>query len=338
MTSHAQLTRARRLLCELQDHIRDTLLGARAREASRFARIAAVTAADTIYHIDKISEEAIVAWFEKHWPRTWPVEVVMEGIEGADALTFPRGTPVAKTAWKCILDPIDGTRGLMYDKRSAWILAGLAPQRGPQTDLRNIVVAAMTELPVSKQWRADQFSAIRGAGVRGLKSACVDVRSGQRAALRVQPSRATDFKHGFASVAKFFPDGKTLLSQLEEALWAQLNGAAGKTGSPLVFDDQYISTGGQLYELLVGHDRLIADLRPLAFAKLGLNSALVCHPYDICTELILTEAGGAVESPTGRPLSAPLDTTSPVAWIGYANPALANLARPMLKRLIKQLL
>ena len=72
MTS-SQLARARRLLCELQSHIRDTLLAARAREASKFARIAAVTAADTIYHIDKLSEHAIIEWFEKHWPRAWPV-------------------------------------------------------------------------------------------------------------------------------------------------------------------------------------------------------------------------------------------------------------------------
>jgi len=30
----------------------------------------------------------------------------------------------------------------MYDKRSAWILAGLAPQRGARTHLGDIVVAA----------------------------------------------------------------------------------------------------------------------------------------------------------------------------------------------------
>ena len=65
-----QLARARQLLCSLQNHIRDTLVGARARQAKHFARIAAVTAADTIYHIDKISEAAILDWFARHWPRT----------------------------------------------------------------------------------------------------------------------------------------------------------------------------------------------------------------------------------------------------------------------------
>lgn len=338
-----QLARARHLLCDLQNHIRDTILAARTREASKFARIAGVTAADTIYHIDKLSEHAIVAWFESHWPRTWPVEVVMEGIEDGHNLTFPIGTPVARTDWKCILDPIDGTRGLMYDKRSAWILAGLAPQRGPKTSLRDIAVAAMTELPTSKQWRADQFSAVRGAGPRGVHASAFNVLTGKTAKLAVRPSQAKHFKHGFASVSKFFPDGKTLLADFEEKLWAAIHppakkqpGAAISAGdSPLIFDDQYISTGGQLYELLVGHDRLIADLRPLVFKKLGLRSSLVCHPYDICTALILTEAGGLVENPlNGAAVTTPLDTTSAVTWIGYANPALAKLARPVVKRLL----
>ncbi len=339
-----QLARARRLLCDLQNHIRDTLLAARAREASKFARIAAVTAADTIYHIDKLSEHAIVAWFEKNWPRSWPVELVMEGIEDGHNLTFPLGTPVARTDWKCILDPIDGTRGLMYDKRSAWILAGLAPQRGPRTTLRDIAVAAMTELPTSKQWRADQFSAIRGSGPRGVHATAFNVFTGKTQKLSTRPSQARDFKHGFACVSKFFPDGKTLLAAFEEKLWATLHAPAKKSKpvagvavpqSPLVFDDQYISTGGQLYELLVGHDRLITDLRPLVFKKLGLTSSLVCHPYDICTALIFTEAGGLVENPlNGAAVTTPLDTTSAVTWIGYANPALAKLARPVVKRLL----
>ena len=339
----SQLSRARRLLCALQDHIRDTLIAARKRHTSRFAHIAAVTAADTIYHIDTLSEHAIVAWFEQHWPRAWPVEVIMEGVEEGNALTFPHGTPVARTDWKCILDPIDGTRGLMYDKRSAWILTGLAPQRGAKTNLRDIVVAAMTELPTTKQGRADQFSAIRGAGPRGVRATAFDLRTAKTSPLRVSPSQARHFEHGFSSIVKFFPVGKTLLAALEEKLWNALNrpaeGAAhtADTPTPLVFDDQYISTGGQLYELLVGHDRLIADLRPLAFAKLGLKLPLVCHPYDICTELILTEAGGIVENPLGGALRTPLDTLSPVTWVGYANPHLARLARPVLKRLLSEL-
>jgi hypothetical protein len=248
----------------------------------------------------------------------------------------------------------------MYDKRSAWILAGLAPQRGARNTLRDIVVAAMTELPTSKQWRADQISAVRGGGPAGVRTAAFDLFTRKSTSLRLRPSQAKTFSHGFASVAKFFPEGKTQLAALEEKLWAELQPVAAQPRSahvsstaassaaaadatptpgesPLIFDDQYISTGGQLYELLAGHDRFIADLRPLVFEKLGLTSSLVCHPYDICTALILTEAGGIVEHPLGGPVNIPLDTTTAVSWVGYANPTLARLARPVLKRLLTEL-
>jgi hypothetical protein len=165
----------------------------------------------------------------------------------------------------------------------------------------------------------------------------MDLRTGRSKPITTRPSQATDFKHGFASFARFFPEGKALSAQIEEALWSELYGGAGR-GSPLVFDDQYISTGGQLYELLVGHDRMIGDIRPLIFGKLKLASSLTCHPYDICTELILREAGGIVEAPDGKPLRDPLDTTSPVSWIGYANEALAAQVRPVLRRLLKRFL
>lgn len=324
-----QLSHARRLLCSLQDAIRGALAGARGRAG--MAGVAGVTAADTIYVIDRVSEEAIMSWFEEHWPKGWPVEVVMEGIEEGEGLTFPRGTPVGKTGWKLILDPIDGTRGIMYDKRSAWALAGLAPQRGRRTTTRDIVVAAMTELPTAKQGQADQFSAVKG---RGLVAERIELGTGARRKWRPRPSKATGFEHGFASVVKFFPEGKAWLAGLEERLWDEL-GLLGKNGGQLVFDDQYLATGGQLHELLTGHDRMVLDLRPVAFGRLGLGGALCCHPYDICTAMLLEEAGGVVEDPvTGKGLRVPLDTTTPVRWAGYANAALARQVRPVLKRLL----
>jgi fructose-1,6-bisphosphatase/inositol monophosphatase family enzyme len=328
------LEQARRLLCRLQDHIRDVLVAARAKSGKSFAKVAGVSAADTIYQVDRISEEAILGWFARHWPKAWPVELVMEGLEG-EAVTFPRGTTVGRTGFKCILDPIDGTRNLMYDKRSAWILTALAPQRGARTHLGDIMVAAMTELPTSKMWRSDQLSAVRG---RGVKAQACNLLTGRRRALPVRPSRAKNFEHGFASIAKFFPEAKGLLGALEERLWKEL-GLLGKNGGQLVFDDQYLSTGGQIYELLIGHDRMLGDLRPAAYAKAGFGSAsLCCHPYDICTALILQEAGGIVEAPDGRPLRVPLDTTTPVAWMGYANTTLARQVRPVLRRLWQELL
>jgi hypothetical protein len=218
--------------------------------------------------------------------------------------------------WTVIVDTIDGTRGLMYDKRPAWCLAAAAPHGGR---LRDVVSASMTELPTSKQGAADQLSATRGGGVVAER---VDLRDGTARPFTVRPSRATDLEHGFAGLAKFFPAGKPELARIEGELFERL-------GSRVVFDDEYICSGGQLHELLTGRDRFVADLRPLVDP-----AAFACHPYDLCTTFLLEEAGGVVTDPWGDPLDAPLDTTTPVAWVGYANPALAAWIGPVLADLL----
>ena len=52
------------------------------------------------------------------------------------------------------------------------------------------------------------------------------------------------------------------------------------------------------------------------------GSWLCCHPYDLCTELIAREAGLIVTDEYGKPLAAPLDVTTNMSWIGYANKAI----------------
>lgn len=319
------------LLENLGRHIQTRVLAARDCAAHSMAAVTAVTAADTIYAIDKISEDAISEWFAAHWPSDQPVRLIMEGVEDHECVTIPHGLPPDQVRWICIMDPIDGTRGIMHDKRSAWSLAALAPARLPNARLRDVTAAVMTELPVAKQTLADQVAALRGGGARARRW---NLATGTASDLTLRPSTATDATHGFASLCRFFPEGMELLGRLEERLWHELHPPAG--GSPLIFSDQYICTGGQFYELMCGHDRFLADLRPLAYHKLNLNSSLVCHPYDVCTALIATELGVILQTPDGHPLDCPLDTTSPVAWVGYANQALAEKIGPILHRLIRE--
>ncbi len=179
----------------------------------------------------------------------------------------------------------------------------------------------MTELPTTKQGLTDQYSAVRGVGYVGGRR--LDLRTGQHTDLAPRPSTSIDLEHGFAQVAKFFPPGKPALAAIEGELFRRL-------GATVVFDDEYIASGGQLHELLTGKDRFVADLRPLVDA-----AAFACHPYDLCTSLLLEEAGGVVTDPWGDPLDCPLDTTTPVAWVGYANPALAGLISPVLADVLR---
>jgi len=326
----------RRLLLELGDHVRMSLQSVTVDHDQRVALsiVSRQSVADTIYRIDQISEDAITNWFGNHWPVAIPVELVMEGVDPQTPVTFPAGIPAEQTEAKIILDPIDGTRGIMYDKRAAWFLAGVAPQRGPATTLSDIEVAVMVELPTTKQWRADRFSAIRS---RGIFSDSVNVLTGDILARPATPSLATDMLHGFGYISRFLPAGKALTAAIEQRLWDRLYPSA--TGKEvIVFEDQYISTGGQFCELLLGHDRMIADVRPLVFKKLGIPSALCCHPYDVAAALVLEEAGIILESPDGSPLDGPLDTTSPISWVGYANTELAAHIRPVFRAILKEML
>jgi len=297
---------ARRLLCALGDHVRALVIGARGMD---MAAIEGETAADTIYAIDKVADDALLRWFEQQWP---DVEVISEGLDEAAVVG-------SDPQWTVIVDTIDGTRGLMYDKRSAWCLAAAAPRGG---SLRDITAAAMTELPTVKQGATDQLSSVRGGGVIAER---LDLLSGARTPITVRPSSATDLEHGWSAVAKFFLPGKVALAELETELFTRL-------GARDVFDDEYVSSGGQLHELITGRDRFVAELRPLV-----APDALACHPYDVCTAMVLEEAGGVVTDPWGEPLDAPLDTTSAVAWVGYANPALAARIGPILAELVDDL-
>lgn len=329
------LEKLRALICRLGDAIRDAVVEGRARQSSEeLSAVAHESAADTIYEIDKLSEAAILEWFRDHWPAEESVELVLEGMDERHPPCFPEGVDSLDTKWKCIIDPIDGTRGLMVDKRPAWALVGLAPQLGEITSLSDICVASMTEIPLTKQWRADQISAIRA---RGVVSEAVNVLDGTRFPIELRPSKATDFRHGFASLAKFFPEGRTLTAQIEEQVWDELVGL-GATASPTIFDDQYISVGGAHYELLAGHDRFVGDVRPLVHRVLDLDSTLVCHPYDCAAALVLVEAGVVYEAPGGGFPDAPLDTTSPVSWFAFANETLAAKLRPVLRKTLDAML
>jgi len=292
---------ARRLLCALGDHVRDLVVGSRGMD---MAAVAGETVADTMYAIDRVADDALLQWFEERWP---DVVVVSEGL---DAPVQVGGSH----AWTVIVDTIDGTRGLMYDKRPAWCLAAAAPPGGG--------LAAMTELPTAKQGAADQLSATLGGGLRAER---VDLARGGRHALDARPSAATDLDHSFSGLTKFFLPGKTALAALEAELFRRL-------GDTVVFDDQYLSSGGQLHELITGRDRFVADLRPLV-----TDDGLACHPYDVCTSLLLEEAGGVVTDPWGNALAVPLDNVTPVAWVGYANDALAARIGPVLAALVDEL-
>lgn len=323
------------LLLRLQRAIRDAVVAACERDAEavlsgRAATLGAVASdgpGDTIYAVDAVSEVLLIRELEASAAALGGIRLVAEGISGS-SLSLPRGQEQA--AWRVIVDPIDGTRGIMYQKRSAWVLSAIAPERGDATRLRDVVVAAQTEIPTLKQHLSDELWAIRGEGAVLER---VDRRSGERRRLPLRPSQAPTIAHGYAMISRFFPGSRDELAAIDEEVVLAVLGRS-PPGKALCFEDQYASTGGQLYELAVGHDRFNADLRPLMEKRLGERGqqlGLCCHPYDVCTALIAEEAGVILTDPAGRALDAPLDVHSDVAWVGYANASIRAQVEPALR-------
>lgn len=326
MTGVAQLLpRLRRL----HDDLREFVVAATERQRTReLAGVSREEEADTIYAIDAIGEEVLLESFEA-LSREHTFVLIAEGLS-SDRLVFPRGTSESDAAWRIIVDPIDGSRGLMYQKRSAWILTGVAPNRGDRTSLQDIALAIQTEIPLVKQHLSDQAWAIKGKGTHAER---YDRLSGGRLPLALRASTAGTIAHGFATVSRFFPGTREELAAIDDEI---IDGALGpgQPGKARCFEDQYISSGGQLYELMSGHDRFVADLRPLMRdlrAKRGYPAPLCCHPYDLSSSLIATEQGVVVTDAAGGELNAPLDLKTDVAWVGYANERIQRQVEPLLQ-------
>ena len=333
----------------LHEKIRDAVV-ASCEKASmdELARVTLDEEGDTIYSVDRVSEELLVEFFEREIAPQLPMVLIAEGISGGK-IVLPRGTAEEAARVRIIMDPIDGTRGIMYQKRPAWILTGVAsntrdpspPAPLPQGErgerrpsLRDVELAVMTEVPLVKQHLSDALWARRGGGVEAERFNRI---SRTRTPIELRPSSARTIEHGYAQIVRFFPGVRDELARIDDEI---ARGALGpvKTGKAQCFEDQYISTGGQLYELIAGRDRFTADIRALmgpVMARRGYALGICCHPYDLCTELIAREAGVIITAPGGGQVDAPLAVEGNVAWVGYANAAIQAQIEPLLQRALR---
>jgi fructose-1,6-bisphosphatase/inositol monophosphatase family enzyme len=321
-------------LRKLARAVRDAVVHACAQQSSeRLASVASDLPGDTIYGIDRIGEDALVGELEPHAARAGGIALVAEGIATGE-LVLPRGF-AGVPAWRLLVDPIDGTRGIMYQKRSAWVLMALAPNRGQTTLLSDAVLAVQAEIPTLKQHLCDELWALAGQGAHAQR---FDRLARTAEPLALTPSSAQGIEHGYAMLSRFFPGARDELAAIDDELAEALCGPP-VPGKAACFEDQYASSGGQLYELMIGHDRFNADLRPLMSPLLrrrGRALGLCCHPYDVCTALIAREAGVILTDAAGQPLDAAMTLTPDVAWVGYANRGLQQRIEPILQAILRR--
>lgn len=303
----------RTALVGVAEAVRDDVLAAcRAQTVEQLAAYDDSGPGDTAFAIDRVGEDRLLALVAD-----LPVRLVAEGVREQEA----------DAEWTLLADPLDGTRPLAHQKRSAWVLLGATRGR----TLGDLEVSVAVEVPTVKAGLADVLSAVRGGGVVAER---VDLRTGERRPLPVSPSRATGLEQGYGGVARYFPGARAELAAIDDAVHRRVLGPA-RPGKAQAFEDQYC-TGGTLVELAVGHDRWAADLRALLGARQGTSAGICAHPYDLAGWLVAAEAGVHVVQPDGSPLDAPLDLTSDVAWAAYANDDVRALVEPALQAELRE--
>src|SRR5262249_12087820 len=116
-------------LRDLQGNLRAALRAHMlAQQPKVWSRTVRDDAGDTIFGIDVAAEEQLLEQCAA-WGKEQHFVLIGEGLEqgGVEFGRPGRGGP----RFRLLVDPIDGTRGLMFDKRSAWCLMGVAPDHGP---------------------------------------------------------------------------------------------------------------------------------------------------------------------------------------------------------------
>ena len=213
---------------------------------------------DVVFALDQSVEELLVDFVDQEIASHEPVVLVAEGLPGGQ-LVLPEGTQEQDCRWRLVVDPIDGTRLLMFQKRSGWALTALAPNRGPQTRLSDVCLAVQTEIPTLKQHLCDQLWALRRQGAEAIR---YNRLSDESQPLELHPSRASTVYFGYSSITRFFPGARDILGAIDDEV---IRGALGPQppDGTLCFEDQYPSTGGQLYSLLSGCGSVPG--RPAAF-------------------------------------------------------------------------
>jgi hypothetical protein len=301
----------------------------RARREGRHELASAVGtqgAGDVGYAIDEAAESALGAFGEAVGARH-PLTVVAEGPGVRRHGAAAPGSPL-----RALIDPVDGTRSLMHDMRSAWALTGLASDRGEATRLSDIELAVQTELPTTAAGAYHVLWARRGHGAWIARHDVATGRELERAPLRAPGGDAIE--NGYLCFPRFMAVERPLVAAIEQRF---LQGAiAAHALSPrLLYDDQYLCSAGQLYLTATGRYRMLADLRGWLHRTRGIAN-FTAKPYDLAALLVYREAGVPVLDERFAPLDAPLDTETRLSVIAFPNEALRARLEPHLRAAMQE--
>jgi fructose-1,6-bisphosphatase/inositol monophosphatase family enzyme len=293
-------------LAQVGRAVRDAVRSGR---RSSDAEVVRTEGGDDVYGVDDRADRVLVEELRRRCARRWPGSLVLEGYD--EPVSIGDGGD-----WRYLADPVDGTRGLLHGLRSAWVLLGAGRDA---SGIEHLSVGAAVEIPTARAGWGRVAVAEHGR-VRAVDD---DLRAPNAPIpVALQPRADAELDRSFVTVVRLLPGGHGTIGA-----WADqvLRGWE-------VYDDLYPCTGGQLMAVADGSAAAVLDPRPLLHP-----GGFASHPYDLAAVAVAQAAGVVVEALPHGPLSAPLDTSTPVAWAAYANEAVAELLRPQVRAAFDQL-
>lgn len=291
----------------------------------------AMGAGDVTYGIDVPAEAVLDRWLGTT-ARHGPLSLLTEdsgwrhrgpnGHGGVRELEgFDHGGP------RIVVDPIDGTRNLMADVRSAWSVIAIAGAGPGEPRLSDVEGGVLSEIPDSRGSRARVFRATSDGRVRLSLESVDEAHVLQDGIWHCDDDDRVD--NGYFPFFRYSHDMRPAIARIEADFFERverLEGAEIRT----CYDDQYISNGGQLALLTLGTYRMIVDLRADLARERG-QPTLTCKPYDCAGAILVARAAGCVVTDVGGgELDFPLDVSTPVSFVGWANHATRARLEPHL--------
>ena len=310
---------------ELCDGIRSSALEAVRREGpGRVQPARAQGSGDVSFALDLACESFIDGWLERQAARQ-PLSLLTEdrgwrhlgpadagsGARVKELPDFDHGGP------RIALDPIDGTRNLMADLRPAWTVVSFAPAGPSMPRFADLTGGMLSELPPHRASGHRRLWAERGQ--QGCHFAAFE-EDGTSVESKLFTDDDDRPDNGYFSVFRYEPRMRPRIAALEAGFFERLV-EREQADARSIYDDQYISNGGQLFLLSLGTYRMIVDPRAL-LARVEGRPTVTSKPYDVAGALVCAEASGALLSAAdGSALDFPLDAETPVHFAGWVNRA-----------------
>ncbi len=236
-----------------------------------------------------------------------------------------------------LIDPVDGSRELMRDERAAWLIFAYGKWKGKETKLKDIQGVILGRLPPSREhiyefimtsetteplvYKFD-LTTLGGRNIENLEEWEVK---------KLKNRGLNDIYHSHICFVAPFPPYK-YVAEIADKFW-------NAVGDKVIFNEQYLTTAGQMLAMLEGKISLIVDIRKSIKNRYDVDM-LCAHPYDIPAAYLLKKLNAVVtgndldeKSFWNQPLI-PLNTD--IGYIAFPNREMFNRYAEILKKILNK--